>query len=314
MNDQSARATILIVDDMPINIKFLGEALKADYHVRFATSGKKGLEIAHSPKPPDLILLDIVMPGLNGYEVCQRLKANPQTFNIPVIFITSMNQEEDETKGLACGAVDYITKPFSVPIVKMRIKTHLELKRHRDALEKLCMVDGLTGIYNRRRFDEYLTVEWKRAERDGSFLSLSMIDIDFFKIYNDTYGHQIGDDCLKQVASILAASVKRPADLVARYGGEEFAGVLPGTDMRGAAFVCENMRMKLTEAQIPHLHSPVTPYVTISQGAACIQPAHGNSPAYLLQMADKALYLAKKEGRNRIKYVDLTVNTEFVVV
>ena len=311
MNDQPARATILIVDDMPMNIRFLGEALKADYHVRFAINGEKGLEIAQSAKPPDLILLDIMMPGLNGYEVCQRLKADPQTLNIPIIFITAMNQDEDETRGLECGAVDYITKPFSLPIVKMRIKTHLELQRHRDALERLCMVDGLTGIYNRRRFDEYLAIEWKRAERDGSFLALSIIDIDFFKIYNDTYGHQAGDDCLKQVAHILAASVKRPADFVARYGGEEFASILPGTDRRGAAVVCENMRLKLTEAQIPHLHSPVIGYITISQGAACIQPAHGNSIEYLLQMADKALYLAKKEGRNRIKYVDLTVNTDF---
>ncbi|GAK57487.1 GGDEF domain response regulator receiver [Candidatus Vecturithrix granuli] len=311
MNRKEPKQTILIVDDIPTNIKVLGDTLKKEFTVRFATDGLKALEIAQSSSPPDIILLDIMMPGMDGYEVCRRLKASEQTQHIPVIFITALSQEEDETKGLELGAVDYITKPFSLPIVKIRVKTHLELKRHRDMLERLSMLDPLTGIPNRRRFDEIFELEWKRAERDATFLALIMIDIDFFKNFNDQYEHQSGDECLIQVAQTLVHSVHRPGDCLARYGGEEFACILPGTDIQGALRVAENMREEIEGLQIPHDRSPVSPYVTISLGAASILPARMNWPEKLLTGADHALYQAKGEGRNRVKIVDINLGAVF---
>ena len=308
MNDVSAKQTILIVDDVAMNIKVLGDALKTDYTVRFATNGEKALEMAMSSSPPDLILLDIMMPGMDGYEVCRQLKAEKQTWSIPVIFITAMSQEEDETKGLELGAIDYITKPFSLPIVKVRIKTHLELKRHRDTLEYLSMLDGLTGIPNRRRFDECFDTEWKRAERTSSYLSLIMIDIDYFKDFNDCYGHQIGDECLKEVARTLALSVKRASDCVARYGGEEFVCILPGTDIQGAVQVGEIMRESVESLNVPHLASTVAAHVTISLGTASVIPKRERSQFSLLEAADRCLYKAKASGRNQMKSLDLDLS------
>ena len=310
MSDEQQKHTILIVDDVPTNIKVLGEALKSEHKVRFARNGSKALEMAMSSPSPDLILLDIMMPGMDGYEVCRKLKAEACTKNIPVIFITARDQEEDETKGLELGAVDYITKPFSIPIVKVRVKTHLELKRHRDMLENLSMLDGLTGISNRRRFDERLEVEWKRARRESSFLSLIMIDIDYFKAFNDHYGHQAGDDCLKSVAITLQSSVNRPADCVARYGGEEFACILPVTDMQGALVVAETLRKNVFTLNIPHAYSPVANSATISLGAASILPASGGTPDVLVEAADKALYHAKESGRNQIKSINVSLEPD----
>ncbi len=310
MNELSGKQTILIVDDIVMNIKVLGDALKSDYSVRFATNGEKSLEMALSSTPPDLILLDIMMPGMDGYEVCRRLKSDKQTWLIPVIFITGMSQEEDETKGLELGAVDYITKPFSLPIVKARVKTHLELKRHRDTLEYLSMLDGLTGIPNRRCFDKCFDTEWKRSERTSTSLSLIMIDIDYFKNFNDCYGHQLGDECLKQVAKTLAHSVNRAADRVARYGGEEFVCILPGTDIQGAVRVGESMRRNIEALNVSHLTSAVSDHVTISAGTATIVPKREHSQFSLLEAADRCLYKAKDDGRNQAKSLDLDLSLE----
>lgn len=301
------RQTILVVDDVPANIKVLGESLKSEYKIRLATDGMKALKIAGSSNPPDLILLDIIMPEMDGYEVCKNLKADRTTANIPVIFITAMNQEEEETMGLELGAVDYITKPFSLPIVRARIKTHLELKRHRDILEGLSTLDGLTGIPNRRRFDNFLNIEWIRALRESNPISLIMVDIDHFKLYNDNYGHAAGDDCLKEVARCLADSVQRPADFVARYGGEEFGVVLPSTDMEGAVTVANTLIKQISQLNIPHAYSEVAGRVTISLGAATILPVRKLSLMVLVEGADKCLYEAKEAGRNRIKNRDLNL-------
>ncbi|MEZ4526896.1 MAG: PleD family two-component system response regulator [Desulfobacterales bacterium] len=298
------RLRILIVDDEPANIKILGSALKEEYQISFATGGEQALKIAGSDT--DLILLDIMMQDMNGYEVCRKLKGSSKTRNIPVIFITTMSNEEDETRGLEAGAVDYITKPFSMAIVKARVRTHLELKRHRDMLEHLSSLDGLTGIPNRRRFDEFLEQEWRRGMRDASRLSLIMIDIDYFKSFNDTYGHCAGDDCLRKVAKTLAESVGRPSDLVARYGGEEFAAVLPKTDREGAVFVAEIMRRKIESLDIPHRLSRTAGHVTVSIGTATIIPAPGTDLSALINCSDCALYEAKHSGRNQLKSVDLT--------
>jgi diguanylate cyclase (GGDEF)-like protein len=298
--NETAKHKILIIDDAPANIKILGEVLKSDYKIVFATDGRKGIEMATADNPPDLILLDVVMPGMDGYEVCSRLKADMGTKNIPVIFITGKGEVEDETKGFELGAVDYITKPFSTTITKARVRTHMELKRHRDALESLSFLDGLTKISNRRRFDEYLMMAWNFALRDSSCLSLIMTDIDHFKAYNDNYGHLTGDSCLIQVAQALAASSRRSIDLVARYGGEEFVCVLPKTDLEGALVLAENMRQNVLSLCIPHAYSSAANCLTISQGVAVIVPSADSTHETLIKGADEALYKAKKDGRNKI--------------
>ena len=310
MVKKKLKPSLLIVDDIPTNIKVLGETLKADYQIKLATNGIKALEIASSENPPDLILLDIMMPNMNGFEVCVKLKASKKTRNIPVIFITAMDDERDETKGLELGAVDYIKKPFSLPIVKARVKTHIELKRHRDILENLSTIDALTGLANRRRFDEYYNSEWKRSCREATLLSMIMIDIDFFKLYNDNYGHASGDECLKQVTKRLDDIVNRPADLLARYGGEEFVCILPKTDIHGTIQIGEMMREYVENLQIPHQHSIITDHVTISVGAATLLPKETISADVLLEGADKCLYQAKASGRNQIISYDLDIGLE----
>ena len=247
-----------------------------------------------------------MLPEINGYDVCRRLKSEKSTSSIPIIFITAKRAEQDETKGLELGAVDYITKPFTLPIVKARVKTHMELKQHRDILETLSTRDALTNIPNRRRLDDFLEMEWMRAIRDQSTISLVIIDIDYFKSYNDRYGHNAGDLCLKRVAKVLMNSLKRPTDLVARYGGEEFVAVLPDTEAKGARFLAELMRKEVKALAIPHEPSTVDDYVTISIGGASIIPSRDSKPERLLELADEQLYEAKNAGRNQIKYLDLT--------
>lgn len=298
------RQTILIIDDTPINIRILSELLVDEYEVVFATSGQDGLARAVAVRP-DLILLDIMMPGMDGYEVCRRLKDDPATRDIPVIFVTALGAEADEAKGLKAGAIDYISKPISPAIVKMRIHNHLELKRHRDFLADMAAIDGLTGIPNRRRFDETLHMEWHRAQRTGKPLSVLMIDIDHFKLYNDNYGHLQGDDCLRAVAQALAQVVHRGGDFVARYGGEEFVCILAETDAAGAQVVAERLLATVADQNIPHETSPVAPRVTISIGYCCASSVSGHSWDQLVGCADRNLYRAKQEGRNRVHICDL---------
>ncbi|MCL6559450.1 MAG: diguanylate cyclase, partial [Firmicutes bacterium] len=266
MEELHEKQTILIVDDSPENITVLGALLRLDYTVRVATNGKKALKIVESDNPPDLILLDVMMPGMDGYEVCRRLKADSRTRNIPVIFITARCGEEDEVKGFETGAVDYVTKPFSPVVIKARVRTHVELKRYRDFLVNTSYCDGLTAIANRRRFDEYYATMWDLSVRESLPLSLILIDIDNFKLFNDNYGHQEGDACLIRIAQKLSASAKRKTDLVARYGGEEFVCVLPNTGLDGAVVVAEEFRAGILSLQIPHAYSSTGSYVTVSQG------------------------------------------------
>ena len=295
----SAPQTVLIVDDTPANIEILSSILGAEYEVLFATSGREALDLV-ARQIPDLILLDIMMPAMDGYEVCKQLKANPQTRNVPVIFITALSEEADEARGLEVGAIDYISKPISAPIVKARVRNHLQLKRYRDILEDLTARDGLTGIANRRRLDEFLAQEWLRGRRTQSPLSICLTDIDFFKRFNGCYGHAAGDDCLRRVALALASVSRRPADLVARYGGEEFVCVLPDTDAAGAALLADKFSDAVIALGIPHADSTVAGHVTISGGVATAIPTEESSAAQLLEAADRMLYQAKKTGRNRV--------------
>ncbi len=296
MNEQ---AKILIIDDSPEDIHILGDILGKDYQLFFATNGADGVDIVMRERP-DLILLDVVMPDMDGYAICDRLKADRLLRDIPVIFVTVLTDVSEETKGLEAGAVDYLTKPISAPIVKARVRTHLELKRHQDLLRQLACLDGLTCVANRRRFDELLEQEWRRLRRTGQPLSLIMADVDEFKAYNDHYGHLAGDECLRLVASTLAAAIKRPMDLLARYGGEEFACLLPETDLAGAIVVARRLVAVVVELRIPHTYSGVAAWVTISAGVASLIPGREQSAVELVRAADTCLYRAKKEGRNRI--------------
>lgn len=304
MTEPNREQTILIVDDEPANIRILVDLLRPGYALRVATNGETALRIALSDAPPDLIILDVMMQGVNGYEVCSQLKNDPRTESIPVIFITAKGQERDEIRGLEAGAIDYVAKPFNPVIVKARVQTHAELKRHRDFLKNLSFCDGLTNIANRRRFDEYLTTSWDFACRESSPLSLILVDIDHFKLFNDTLGHQAGDECLRQVAQALQASLKRRVDLLARYGGEEFGCILPKTNLHGAVMIAERFRESILGLRISRGPSSGG-CLTISQGAATIVPGRDFSPESLIKAADEALFRSKQEGRDRIYGIDL---------
>jgi len=308
MGFERRQSRILIVDDSAFNISILGEALGDEYQIAVAKSGEEALRLAEQEPIPDLILLDIIMPGMDGHKVCRELKSRPATQGIPVIFITAMDQEGDETRGLELGAVDYITKPFSIPIVKARVKTHLELKHKTDILEHLSSLDGLTGIANRRRFDEVLELEWRRSRRTGLSLGIIMLDIDSFKNYNDHYGHGAGDECLRTVAKTLEESLHRPHDFVARYGGEEFVVILPDTDLQGGETIASAMRDKVNSLKITHDFSSAGPYVTCSFGLAVTVPGVGRTAEQLVAAADRMLYKAKQNGRDRIEITDVAVD------
>ncbi len=300
------RATILIVDDQPANIHALAKLLKADYRIITATSAAKTLELARRDPGPDLILLDILMPDQDGYATCRQLKADEATHRIPVIFVTALDQAQDEANGLQLGAADYISKPFNPAIVRARVHNQVSLKLKTDLLEKIALQDGLTEIPNRRYFDHQLAQEWKRQSRHQGALALLMIDIDHFKPYNDHYGHGAGDECLRRVAQALRQVPTRSADLVARYGGEEFVALLPETDAEGARQLAEQMRAAIHALAIPHAYSPVADHITISIGASMHRPQQPSTNADALKLAaDQALYQAKEQGRDRVVWRDM---------
>ncbi|PSB14310.1 diguanylate cyclase response regulator [filamentous cyanobacterium CCP2] len=353
----TAQINILVVDDTLDNLRLLGKILESQrYTVLKSLNGRMALQAAHR-NPPDLILIDINMPEMSGYEVCQQLKASETTANIPVIFISALDQVNDKVRAFEMGGQDYITKPFQELEVIARVQNQLliqqqkrqlrqEIETRKQAeseaqqlnkilenlnanlerqvqtqthlqqqletanrnLQRLASIDGLTQIANRRCFDEYLDQEHRRMKRsqfcapgaNPVSLSLILCDIDYFKLYNDTYGHQAGDLCLQQVAQTLSNVVNRPMDLVARYGGEEFVILLPETDAFGAVYIAEQICTQVRALAIPHLHS-LQGYVTISAGVATVNPCIEAQIAKLISMADQALYQAKQEGRDRFR-------------
>ena len=300
-------SVILCIDDDRDMLNLLEKILAgAGYKVITAGDGRQGLIEANNRKP-DLILLDVTMPGMDGYEVCRKMKEEETTKDIPIIFITAKQQDADEDKGLQMGAADYVRKPFYPPIVKSRVRTQLELKSKTDMLERLAAIDGLTNIYNRRNFDEMLELEWKRAMRNNLPLSLIMSDVDHFKGYNDNYGHAAGDDCLRMVSQGLKDMLQRPADLLARYGGEEFAVILPETDYNGAIYIATTLVTGIGNLNISYAHSPVAGHVTISIGVATSIPGKNcETPLQLIEAADSMLYVAKRNGRNQFCARDLS--------
>ena len=293
--------TLLVVDDSKTVCGLLGNLLCPRYRVLTAENGQDGFTLALKCKP-DLILLDVMMPDMDGFAVCRRLKGDSRTRDIPVLFLTALGGEADEMRALEAGGIDFLLKPVSPPLLAARVRNQLELKHHQDQLRNLSLLDGLTGIANRRRFDQYLEMEWQRCSRNGQPLSLVMGDVDFFKAFNDGYGHGQGDECLRAVAKVFALALRRPADLAARYGGEEFVCVLPETDQDGARIVADQIMVQMEDLALVHGYSSVSSRVTVSVGVATvIRPSLGRDWKSLVEEADMWMYEAKARGRNRIE-------------
>ena len=265
-----------------------------------ATSGADAIAFCEREKP-DLILLDIVMPELDGYAVCQRLKSNPLTKGVPLIFVTAKHDPEEEARGFEEGAVDFIRKPFHSHVVRARIRTHLTMKRQSDFLRSLSLTDGLTGVANRRQFDIAIKAEWRRCMRVERPLGLIMIDVDFFKSYNDFYGHQAGDICLNTIATAIKSNCNRSHDVIARYGGEEFVCVLPDTPLDGARQKAYQLEKIVRELGIAHEKSEIAKVVTVSLGVAVITPRKDDTVEELIACADRQLFLAKRSGRGKVE-------------
>ncbi len=295
---QKPQSRLLLVDDSPLDLATLA-AILTEYRLFTATDGLQALLVA-SQEQPDLILLDIGLPGMNGYEICQQLKRQANTQHIPVIFITGLHEEENETQGFEAGAVDYITKPIRPSIVRARIAIQLMIKKQHDQLLLTANTDILTGIANRRHFETVIQNEWNRALRYQKPLCLIMVDVDYFGHYNDLYGHVAGDDCLKAIAKSLDMTLRRAGDMVARWGGEEFVCLIPEIPEEQAIKLAEKILQGIRDLSITHAGSDVASHVTASLGLAALNISHHTAWRTLLNQADQALYRAKKQGRNRL--------------
>lgn len=328
------RFIVLLVDDQPI----IGEALRrmvdpeTDIEFHYCAESQDALAMARKLQPTT-ILQDLVMPDIDGMALLDQYRADPETRDIPVIILSTREDPQDKSDAFSAGASDYLVKvPDKVELIA-RIRAHsrsylsqkqrdqlleelkelhIELEQKNKELEKLSCIDGLTGISNRRHFDTYIAQEWLRALREKSETSLILVDIDYFKPFNDNYGHQAGDECLRKVARCLDGVLHRPGDMAARYGGEEFVLLLPFTDTRGAVKIAEQMREAIRELAISHGHSGVADRLTVSMGVASTVPSEKSNPADLINEADKALYKAKEQGRDRYVIADGTGNEPVV--
>jgi len=304
---------ILVVDDsQTIRTALRGLLERMGHSVIEAEDGEKALQ-SYRRDRPGLVLIDVAMPRMDGYQAARQMRATGADEWLPIIFLSSKESDQDLDRAIEAGGDDYLVKPVSYVVLNAKIRalqrietmrTKLvevsrELAAANRELEKLSRQDGLTGIANRRSFDAYLLAEVRRAARDRQALSLILADVDHFKVFNDRYGHQAGDDCLRQVAAALTAAGRRPADLVARYGGEEFAMILPGTALEGAVEVAQAVSRNVLGLAIAHAGSDTEQRVTLSQGIASLVPAQDTSPEDLIGRADEALYQAKQQGRNR---------------
>jgi len=297
------RYTILIVDDEVSILTMLNRILSDEYDIITAKSGIEALRLAEEARP-DLILLDILLPDLDGYNVIVQLKSNALTTSIPVIFITGINSEADEEKSFLLGATDYIVKPLKPAPVQARIRYHLKIVNQLRALEGISLTDPLTGLPNRRSFEDRLEMEWRRAIREQKPISYLISDIDNFKIFNETYTQERGDTLLRTVSGVFIAWTKRPADHPARLGGEEFGVLLPDTDEKAALNIAEGIRQDIEVLRIPvkegEKDGEKTNPVTISIGACSNIPQRNDPVIDFVTRANGALYEAKKAGRNRV--------------
>ncbi|MCI8414842.1 MAG: diguanylate cyclase [Ruminiclostridium sp.] len=289
---------ILIVDDSAVQAIQLKTILETDYDITIAQTAEDGLAYA-STGSYSLILLDVVMPGMDGFTLLKKLQEEVITQSVPVILITSLSDIENEQYGLTHGAVDYIVKPFHPMIVQARVNTHIKLYRYRKQVEWQSMTDQLTGIANRRRYERYSIVKWQEAVRLQIPFSICMMDIDRFKVYNDTFGHPAGDKVISAVARALSHHLRRSTDFVARYGGEEFVGIILGGDaMTVYEHVCK-LRKRIEDLHLPHTPS-VSPWVTVSIGGVTVIPKGSDDYRTYLNIADTMLYDAKRFGRNQV--------------
>ncbi len=303
------QALVLIVDDEPFIRKQLRLSLEREgYRIAEAQDGREAL-VVFQQLHPDIVLLDAIMPDIDGFECCTQLQSLEGGQYTPVLMITGLEDQESVDRAFAVGAIDYVTKPIHWPVLRQRVRrliqqfqTQQKLEAANRELQRLVTIDGLTQIANRRRFEEYCTQEWQRMAREKLPLSLILCDVDFFKFYNDTYGHQAGDRCLQKIATAIQNTVKRPADLVARYGGEEFAVILPATFTKGAIFLAETICSAIRTLAIPHPNSLVNSYVTVSIGVATETPQITSDFQTIIALADQALYEAKTAGRDRVKF------------
>ncbi|MDR3122422.1 MAG: diguanylate cyclase [Treponema sp.] len=300
--EREEKFRILIVDGDSVTSGLLSEILEKDYAIVFAQTGAAALKRAEEERP-DLILLDVLLPDTNGFELLLRLKTLDETRDAPVIFITGLSSVEDEEKGLILGAVDYIAKPFNNAIVRARVGTQLKIVKQMRTIERMGLIDALTDIPNRRAFNARVKDEWRRAWRRRSPISLLMLDVDNFKAYNDTYGHPQGDMLLQFVGKTLKACTHRPTDMVARIGGEEFAVILGDTDRNGALVVAENIRSAIEAGRVSYtdMSGVVSDtLVTVSIGTSSLVPGPELRINEFIQQADKNLYIAKKSGKNKV--------------
>lgn len=311
---------ILVVEDSRSSLAILTKYVEQFGATAIpAENGEMAIEL-FSRNRPDLVLLDIVLPDIDGFVVAQRIRTMEKPGDwTPIIFLSSLGDDADIEKGIAAGADDYLQKPVSEIVLGAKIRAMqrivlmraslIALTRKLDAanqeLIRISSSDGLTGVANRRYFDEALSIEWRRARRHSNSMALLMCDVDYFKLYNDTYGHQAGDECLRKIAAALSRHTERPSDTVARYGGEEFAVILPETSIGGALMVAEKIRHAIQELNITHASSPIGK-VALSIGIASAAPGFDNPPDDLIMAADKALYRAKREGRDRVCRADAT--------
>jgi diguanylate cyclase (GGDEF)-like protein len=293
------RPCVLLVDDQPLHLQVLHQALVADCQTLAATGGAQALDVAREHRP-DLILLDIEMPVMDGFSTLKALRADPVTRDIPVVFVTGHNDPDTEVEGLNSGGVDFVSKPVHPTVLRARVYNQLRLKFFADMWREWVFVDGLTGAFNRRYFDEHLLVAFDRARRGNTPLSVVMVDVDAFKAYNDHFGHQAGDDVLRHVVPALRSGLRRPGDVVTRYGGEEFACLLPDTDASAALHVGELLRAAVEQLHIPHVPGGPFDVVTISVGVATRAPSDWGTALTLVERADQALYQAKRQGRNQV--------------
>ena len=298
---------ILIVDDDKSMRILLRQAMKKEgYQVAEAKDGEECLAV-YERLQPDIVLLDAMMPVMDGFTCCTQLQILFEGNPTPVLMITGLDDQTSVDRAFEVGAIDYVTKPIHWAVLRQRVRRLLEqfqlykqLEEANQVLQHLATSDSLTQLANRRRFDEYLDLELQRMAREAAPLSLILCDVDFFKTYNDTYGHQAGDACLQQVAKAISQAVSRPADLVARYGGEEFALILPNTNAEGAVQTAEKVRSEVKALEIAHAKSQISKCVTISLGVASAVPYHTSSSAMLISAADEALYQAKAKGRDHV--------------
>ena len=293
---------ILIVDDSPLQAAKLKSILDDEYDVTIAQKAEEGLLLVEEEKF-SLILLDVVMPGMDGFTLLKKLQERIITSSIPVILITSLSDVESEQRGLALGAVDYITKPFHSPIVKARVNTHIKLYNYRRQVEEQSMTDQLTGIANRRKYELYSASKWNEAARLGLPFSICMFDIDHFKSYNDTFGHPAGDKVITAVAKAILSQLQRSTDFFARYGGEEFVALFMGENSEAIFEHVKKIRQAIERLHIPHAPG-IADWVTVSIGGVTALPTLDSSYAVYLKIADTMLYDAKKHGRNQVIWAD----------